>query len=456
MSKICIVSGDGHAGPKVAEFKTYLESKYWENLKDAEQEEREFLLVTEGQSRFTDEQLDAIDSRNAIRSGGQSGAWDPTRRVQEMDAEGVVAEIIHQGHQNSTMPFFSITNRPHPPELRAAGAKAYHRWLADHMAQTDGRAFGVAEPGPCIDIKETVKDLPWLIENGFVSVGVPGGIKDETLPPLYDSYYEPFWSACEELGLVLSVHAGWGFPQGVFFGFMEMMTGGQSIEEAAKEGKFIELGEQLKNSRRSPNAIPQESRRALWQLMLGGVFDRHPNLKLAFTEIRAEWVPATLKYLDEKLPQSGATLKLKPSEYFQRNCYVAPSSTKIEEVGMRYDIGVDRFMFGTDYPHPEGTWPNTWDWLRTVFSNIPESEARKILGENAIECYNLDHTKFMAIAEKIGPNPNDILGPSHHVDEKFIEDFDRRAGFKVPVEEVSLSLLENLVEEDLSGMAVNK
>ena len=60
------------------------------------------------------------------------------------------------------------------------------------------------------------------------------------------------------------------------------------------------------------------------------------------------------------------------------------------EVRARHEIGIDKLMFGTDYPHMEGTWPNTQDWIRTTLGAIPETEARMILGENAIEFYGLD------------------------------------------------------------------
>ncbi|MEA3300897.1 MAG: amidohydrolase family protein [Pseudomonadota bacterium] len=453
MKRICIVSGDGHAGTRVADYRDYMPARYHGALKEVEQEERDFLLVTAGQSRFPEEALAVIDDRSAIRSGGQSGGWDPARRVREMDQEGVVAEIIHQGHQHASMPFFSITNRPRPPELRQVGAEAYHRWLAEHMAATGGRAFGVADPGPCHDMNAAVRELRWVADHGFVSVGVPGVVADSALPPLYDAHFDPFWAACQELGLVPSIHAGWGLEQGLFFRFADMMTGGQSIEQAARDGKFLAMGEELKKSRRSPNALGMQPRRAMWQLMLGGVFDRFPGLKLALTEIRAEWIPATLAYLDASVAESGVRIAHSPGEYFRRNCYVTPSSPKIEEIAMRHDIGVDRFIFGTDYPHPEGTWPNTREWLKTIFTGVEESEARMILGENAIDCYNLDRGKLLAIAERIGPLPDQILIRDYQPDAAMIADFDRRANFKVPPEEVDLAVLGELVSEDCRQLA---
>lgn len=453
MNNICIVSGDGHAGARVADYKPYLASKHHEALAQVEQEERDFLLVTAGQSRFPEEALEAIDERDAIRSGGQSGGWDPIRRLREMDAEGVAAEVIHQGHQHASMPFFSITNRQYPPELRQAGAEAYHRWLADHMAATGGRALGVADPGPCHDMKATVAELRWLADHGFVSVGVPGIVADKALPPLYDEYYEPFWTACSELGLVLSIHAGWGLEQGLFFRFADMMSGGQSIEEAARDGRFLQMGEDLKKDRRSPTALGMQPRRAMWQLMLGGVFDRHPELKLTLTEVRAEWLPATLQYLDEKVSRSSMSFSKSPTQYFREHCYVTPSSPKVEEIAMRHDIGVDRFLFGSDYPHPEGTWPNTRAWLRTTLAGVPEAEARLILGENAIACYGLDRGRLMTIAERIGPTPEAILTEGEPASERMVQDFDRRANFKVPPEQVDLTALGSLVEEDLEQLA---
>lgn len=455
MENFCIISADGHAGAPVSDYKPYMPSKYWTDLERAEQEEREFKLVTEGQSYFPEEALAVADTRGAIKSGGQSGAWDPVRRVQEMDSEGVVAEIIHQGHQHATMPFYSIVNRPHSAELRMVGAQAYHRWLADHMAQTNGRTFGVADPGPCTDMAASLKELHWLAANGFVSVGVPGNVADDSLPPLYDKYYEPFWSCCEALGLTLSIHAGWGLEQGLFFKFAEAMTGGQPIEEAAKDGKFIVMGEALKSSRRSPNALGMEPRRAMWQLMMGGVFDRHPRLKLVMTEIRAEWLPATLHHLDKQfIALNNHTLKRKPSEYFLENCYVTPSSPKLEEIQMRHDIGVERFLFGSDYPHPEGTWPNTWQWLASIFDGVPIAEMRKILGGNAIECYQLDKQKMHAIAAKIGPSPGVIKNALNSVSPELIMDFDRRGLFKVPPEVVDPAAIDHLLSEDLASLAM--
>ena len=69
-----------------------------------------------------------------------------------------------------------------------------------------------------------------------------------------------------------------------------------------------------------------------------------------------------------------------PSEYVDRNCFIGLANIKRRELGMRYEIGIDNMLWGTDFPHPEGTWPNTREWLRKTFFDIPIDETRRMLG----------------------------------------------------------------------------
>jgi hypothetical protein len=121
------------------------------------------------------------------------------------------------------------------------------------------------------------------------------------------------------------------------------------------------------------------------------------------TEIRADWVPATLATLDQLAAEAGAPLAMKPSEYYRRNCAVAPSSTHRAEVEMRHEIGLEQMIFGMDYPHHEGTWPNTRAWIQAAFAGVPEHEARLILGENAIRFYGLDRDHLARVAARMSP-----------------------------------------------------
>jgi len=171
------------------------------------------------------------------------------------------------------------------------------------------------------------------------------------------------------------------------------------------------------------------TKRVTWQLMWGGVFDRFPALKIVLSEVHAEWVPPTLAYLDRCHAQSDAPLRLKPSEYWERNLAVVATNPRRAEIEVRQGIGINRLMIGTDFPHVEGTWPNTLDWLRATFAGVAEDEARLVLGENAIAMYGLDSAKLKEVAEQIGPSANDILGNSTEIDPRLIDHFDKRSGY---------------------------
>jgi predicted TIM-barrel fold metal-dependent hydrolase len=444
--KILLVSADSHAGGPPEAYREYLDPEFRPLLKGLAAENQRFLMRGVTQERYSQRQLDTMDERGVIRAGGLQGAWNAAARVREMDAEGIAAEILLPGHQLATLPFFGIVNEPVGADVRAAGARAYHRWLADLMAESKGRLFGVADAGPCLDMQATLSELRWVAGHGFVSVQPPGYTADPALPPLTDAYYEPYWAACADLGLAVTVHVGYGVPQTNIAAFMQAGAGGlPAIGTVPEEERVVHRREKDGGKL---NKVLLSMRRVLWQMMLSGALDRHPTLKLVFTECRADWIPATLAYLDREFAKGALALKRAPSEYWHRHFYVTPSSPRDHEVAQRGQIGVDRWMFGTDYPHPEGTWPNTLDWIRTVFAGVPENEARRMLGENAVECYNLDRRALATVAERIGP-VQDVLGGKRAVRRAIVADFDRRAGYASPMEQVDTIELGRLLHGDL-------
>jgi hypothetical protein len=248
----------------------------------------------------------------------------------------------------------------------------------------------------------------------------------------------------------VSVHAGWGSPQGKFQEFAAQFT--ELVIGMDKDAMGRTAMDALNAADDSPLQLDMGPRRVLWQLMLGGVFDRHPTLKLALTEVRADWVPATLAHLDALHAKTETPLTMKPSEYFARHCFVTPSSIHRCEIDMRHDIGVDQMLFGTDYPHPESTWPNTKDWIRIAFAGVPEAESRAILGENAIRAYGLDEQLLTAVADSIGPDASDVFG-EFTVPEDRVENFDDRAGYKRGPERPDTQVIDALFEEDLQALS---
>ena len=104
-----------------------------------------------------------------------------------------------------------------------------------------------------------------------------------------------------------------------------------------------------------------------------------------------------------KLGDFRSHLSMAPSEYYRRNVAIGASCVPRRDLDLRQAIGLEQIMWGSDYPHPEGTWPHTSDYLKETFGDFPEDDGRKILGENAIKFYGLDRDRLQAVADEIGP-----------------------------------------------------
>jgi hypothetical protein len=110
----------------------------------------------------------------------------------------------------------------------------------------------------------------------------------------------------------------------------------------------------------------------------------------------------------KKLASFGEHMKRRPSEYFDTNCFVGGSTAKRRELGDRYQIGVGNILWGNDFPHPEGSWPHTREWLTHMFADVPEDETRVMLGEAAVEMFGFDREELAAVARRVGPLPSEL------------------------------------------------
>lgn len=454
MAKLAVVSTDGHAGPRVEAYRDYLEARYHDDLQGLIDEEREYLEITSKIGVYSTSQLEVVDTEGAIASGGVEGAWDLDRRIREMDREGVAAEVFLQGHQGASMPFFGAINRYYPAELRMAGVRAYNRWQADMIEEAAGRLIGVIEQTPVSDLDEVVREVRWAGERGFRGLAF-SSVSDPAIPqpPLHDPYWEPLWRAAADYSLALVIHVGLGSPQGATFDLFRQRA--QAIKGGDYDRNSAERSVNLMEADQDPRmrdffALNYSPRQVLWQLMVGGVFDRYPNLHFVPTEARADWVPATLAHMDARFETGDTPLKQRPSQYWAEHCFVGASFIHRYEVEHRHDIGVRTLTFGRDYPHPEGTWPNTKDWLRAAFSGVPEDEVRLILAGNAIRCYGLDPARIAEIAGKVGPEVGEILG-AHEVPEALVTEFEKRGGFLKDAPPLVPDRLDAIMDEAMTS-----
>jgi hypothetical protein len=136
------------------------------------------------------------------------------------------------------------------------------------------------------------------------------------------------------------------------------------------------------------------------------------------TEAAAYWAPDLMWKWDFYFGGGHTTKKMAammqgvisklPSDYFGTNIFIGASTMSKEEIRRRHVIGTHVAMWGTDYPHPEGTWPNTVPRLKSDFADVPVEDARDMLGLTAARCYGFDLDALAPIASAIGPRPEDL------------------------------------------------
>jgi predicted TIM-barrel fold metal-dependent hydrolase len=390
--RILIVSCDGHVGPSVKDqLRTYCEEKY---LADFDEFSDELEKSRASDTVDTDLSIPKEWSDSLVERAQMAGLQDSAARLGDMDRDGIAAEVLYHGGANGeSMPFstFSLATWGSPKynRLEGVGVRIYNRWLADYVSEDSDRLLGIGHI-TVRDIDEAVAEVYRIKEAGFKGINLPAPRRDFT--PYPDSSWDPFWAACEETGLTLCTHGGGGDIE-------DRITGPSQNPIFLME-------------------YPYFGRRGLWHLILGGVFHRFPGLKLALAEQFGDWVPETLVEMDSAYlsPHFSAALRAvvpeKPSEYFKRHCFIGASfmSRAEAEIGQANEL-FDNMMWGADYPHPEGSFPNSLLSLRRTMSGLPAKTVTAYLSRTAARAYDLDLEALAVVAERVCPTYGDVMEP---------------------------------------------
>ena len=391
-----MISSDTHAGPEFEDYGAYVEKRHMAAFQAELEVRRSRLQATIGKDQGKSSEMNELQEEQ----GHGPGTRDPEAKARHEEADGVVGCVIYSNGPRPFSPEFRERTPLGLPALsleqRVAGARIYNRWLSDFCSAYPDRFLGIAQI-EIEDLDAAVQEVEWAANNGLRGgIAFPGVAPSGEYPGLHDDSYEPLGAACQDLNMPLNTHGVDAIPAQQYpFGHVS------NILLTLTEAPFF-------------------STRHLWWLMWTGVFDRYPGLKLAFAELLADWIPRTLSDLDSTLASNlgaeGRTvLKLTPTEYWHRHCFVGASFMSRAEANARHDVGLDSVMWGSDYPHVEGTWPHTRESLRNTLAGLPMEDVRKILGENALKCYDFDEVKMRALADQFGPTVEEINTPLEEV-----------------------------------------
>ncbi len=385
---LVLISADAHAGGNHDQYRAYLESGYLDQF-DA------------WRAKYSNPFKD-------LTSGTKDRNWNQERRISELEDDGVVAEVVFP---NTIPPFFptgAVIARPPTPDdyhLRLAGIRAHNRWLVDWCSEYADRRAGIGQIF-LNDLDDAIADVRWCHEHGLRGGVLVPAVPDDMkhLKPLYAPDYDPLWAVCQELGVVVNSHSGGG-------GMPDYGPYPASGLLWVVENPFF-------------------SRRPVMQMIVGGAFERFPELRFVLTEQGASWIAPMLATLDSYHRQmarvgrigelkydADQVLPLAPSVYFRRNCWVGVSFPSPAEAASRFDMEPDRFMWGSDYPHDESTYPETREGLRRAFVGAPADDLRRVLGENAAALYGFEIDRLRPIADRVGPTIGELGVPYEGVPE---------------------------------------
>ncbi|HET6810516.1 MAG TPA: amidohydrolase family protein [Acidimicrobiales bacterium] len=376
MDRYTVISADCHAGAPLRDYKEFLESRYRDEFE-------------EWAAGFVNPFAD-LERPEADRS------WNSERRRKELEEDGIAGEVIYP---NTIPPFFpkggltALCPGPDEFEQRLAGLRAHNRWLAAFCAELPERRAGIGQI-LLNDVEEAVRDVHWIADNGLRGgILLPGMPPDAPIPPLHAPVYDPVWRACEERGVVVNAHGGSASPDYGDWPASQLLW--------LMETTWF-------------------SHRPLWSLILGGVFDRFPGLRLVLAEQGSAWVRSALDAMDQhyrsmagggvgELRSVGQhRLERMPSEYWQTNCYVAASFMHPADCARRDLIGSDRIMWGSDYPHLEGTYPFSKEGISLTFADVRPDEAQVLLGSTAAAVYGFDLDALAPLAARFGPRVEEV------------------------------------------------
>jgi predicted TIM-barrel fold metal-dependent hydrolase len=294
--------------------------------------------------------------------GMNPGVRDPIARLNEQEADGIVGEVMYPSLNMLT---FSIPDR----EVVQTVFQRHNDWIRDYCSAAPERLIGVACL-PLPDVEESIAELQRVAKMGIRGVAIPCTAPVDK--PYSDPAYEPFWVAAEEVGLPITMHifCGADWRMGAPAHWNEIVS--YTLAHAA-----------------------------IWKtvsdIVTSGVVERHSRLRFICAEWETGWLAHVLRRWDHAVyrarREASPNLTLQSSEYFRRNFY---ATFEDDDIGIRTRdlIGVDRLLWGNDYPHHDSIWPHSRQILNRIMQGVPQEEVEMMVWKNVQQLYAIDESKL--------------------------------------------------------------
>jgi len=390
-----LISSDGHLEVRPERWTSRMPARYRERApRTITLPDGGDALLVEGQAPYPAPFLDLRAGRTnetwqpfGVTVDDTAGVGPPEQRLREQDMDGLHAEVLFPNMQVGPRLWRAIGD----DDVYRAVVRAYNDWLAEeYCAVARDRLLGLGVI-PWTNVGDAVAELEHCAKRGLpgVTLGVFPNGKSYPLPE-----DDRFWAAAVDTKTPLAVHVGFD-RLGPRAAQPTFEYPGADPEVLKKLGprKIVEwLALPFLN-------IPPSL--SLAQLVLSGVFDRLPALKIFLAESRLGWVPFWLEEADYWYERhrhwAARLLDLKPlaqrpSDYVRQHIYFSVQHVERVAIELRQHVGVAHIMFATDFPHIECDWPNTRPFAERLFAGLPPDDAFSIAAGNTLEFFGLGDT----------------------------------------------------------------
>jgi len=281
------------------------------------------------------------------------GSWDIDIRLDDLDGEGIWGEVVY--------PSLGLwTGLIKDPVLYREGVKVLNDWLKEFLLDNTDRCVPAAEIST-VSVEDAVAETIRVHELGFHAINLPSLLDDDVIKGWNYDIWEPLWNTAEELGMVLCSHVGseakdpdgpghqhFHGPGGAVMNYVDSAFGGLRLAT---------------------------------MLVSSGVLDRHPGLRLLVSEGGATWLPYIADRMEESYRQHGPWVRPKlsrsPGEIVREQVYASFQHDR-SAVGVSQWLGYRNVLWGSDYPHMEGTFGHSQKTLHELLDDADEATQARI------------------------------------------------------------------------------
>ena len=285
----------------------------------------------------------------------------PELRVKDQELDSVDGEVLYG--------ILGMSERLKDEEASVVMLQIYNDWLRSFCAYAPARLLGLANI-PCHTPEMALKEAHRIAAlGGFkgldMAAAAPGA------KPYYHPDWDPFWAFANETRLPVHFHT--------FGPEMPDMTGWDAATKESARGAAFACGQIFRAAR------------VLTGLVMGRVLERYPQVRIVFAESGIGWIPYILDRLnwsyDEEFRHT-ISLSLRPSEYWYRQCH-ASFQTEESALPVLRHAGYDNILWASDFPHPDGIWPDSQSYIQKLFGDLDPTTRDKLAYGNAARLYGL-------------------------------------------------------------------